>query len=174
MPVSLYDAFVPTCRQIIGSVSGLLDKAEAHCRESGLPEAELIATRLAPDMFDFAYQVKSCAVHSAGAIEGVRAGSFSPDMTPPPDSFAGLRARLAIALETLDSVTAAEMEELVGREMHFTIPGRVDWAFTAETFLLTFSQPNFHFHATTAYDLLRLRGLKIGKLDYLGAMRIAG
>lgn len=174
MPISLYDAFVPGCRQIIGSVVGLLDKAETHCRETGMAPGELIGSRLAPDMFDLAYQVKSCAVHSAGAIEGVRKGSFSPDMAVPPDSFSGLRTRISAAMELLDAVTSDEMEAFIGQPVRFIIPDRIDWGFTAENFLLSFSQPNFHFHATTTYAILRMKGLEIGKRNYLGAMRIAG
>lgn len=174
MPISLYDAFVPTCRQIMRSVSGLLGKAETYCGETGIEPSELIGTRLAPDMFDFAYQVKSCAVHSAGAIEGVRTGVFSPDMAPPPGTFSGLQARIDTALELLDTVTPEELERAIGNPVRFIIPGRIDWGFTAENFLLSFSQPNLHFHATTTYAILRMKGLAIGKRDYLGAVRIAG
>ena len=92
MPISLYDAVVPSNLQILGAIDALLDKAEAFCGEKGMAAADLIDARLAPDMLPFGYQVKSCAAHSVGGIEGVRAGSFSPDMTPWPTDFAGLQA----------------------------------------------------------------------------------
>jgi hypothetical protein len=173
MPISLYDAFIPNCLQLLGSVRGLIDKAEAHCSSTGCSADDLIRARLFEDMHDFAYQVKSCAIHSAGAIAGVRDGQFSPDFSEPPNSFSGLRQRVDQAVSALNAISAEEMESFIDKEMHFVIPGRLDWTFTGEKFLLSFSQPNFFFHATTAYDILRMKGLKIGKVDYLGAMRIS-
>ena len=90
MTFSLYDAVIPSNLQILGAVDALLDKAAAFCTEQGKAEAELIDARLAPDMLPFGYQVKSCAAHSLGGIEGVRAGSFSPDMSAWPSDFDGL------------------------------------------------------------------------------------
>ena len=72
----------------------VLDKAEAHCAETGIDPDELLKARLADDMLPFGYQVKSCAAHSIGAIDGVRAGVFSPDMSPWPTTFEGLRAAI--------------------------------------------------------------------------------
>jgi hypothetical protein len=173
MPISLYDALVPSYLQILGSVRGLIDKAQAHCQSTGCEAEELIGSRLFEDMLDFSYQVKSCAVHSAGAIAGVRAGLFSPDRSDPPGSFDGLRQRIDEAVSVLQAISQEEMESLAAKEVHFTIPDRLDWTFTGQNFLLSFSQPNFYFHATTAYDILRMKGVKIGKADYLGAMRIS-
>ena len=79
MSFSLYDAVVPSNLQILGALDRVIEKAEAFCDEQGLAQAELIDARLAPDMFPLGYQVKSCAVHSIGGIEGARVGSFSPD-----------------------------------------------------------------------------------------------
>ena len=171
MPISLYDAFVPSCLQILHSVEGLIDKAEGFCQETGCPTGDLIGGRLHEDMLDFAYQVKSCSVHSSGAIAGVRAGVFSPDSTTPPDTFDGMREHLATGISNLEAVTSEEMEGFIGREVHFKFGDKVDWPFTAENFLLSFSQPNFYFHATTAYDILRMKGVKIGKRNFLGALR---
>ena len=98
MTLSLYSAVVPNYVQILGAVARLLDKAEAHCAETGTDPDDLLKARLADDMLPFGYQVKSCAAHSIGAIEGVRAGVFSPDMTPWPTTFEGLRAAIAEAL----------------------------------------------------------------------------
>ena len=97
MPISLYDAIVPSQRQMIAAVTALVDKAAAHCRDRGEPEAALIEARLAPDMLPFGYQVKSVAEHSRGSIEGVRVGVYSPSLDPWPDSMAGLSAKLSDA-----------------------------------------------------------------------------
>lgn len=171
MAITLHEAFVPSCLQMLGSVAKLLDKAEAHCIQKGRAPCGLIGAKLAPDMLDLAYQVKSCAVHSAGAIEGVRSGNFSPDMTTPPDSFEGLRKAIAGAATQLEATTVEEMEALGDKAMTFTIGDKLRWDFIGKDFLLSFSQPNFYFHVTTTYDILRKEGVAIGKVDYLGAMR---
>lgn len=170
MAFSLYAATVPSYRQILGAVSGLLDKAEAFCSEKRIAPQDMIQARLAEDMQPFAYQVKSTVVHSLGAIEGVRRGVFSPDTLAPPQSFAALKARIVETLTAIEALEAAEVDSFVGRDMRFAFGERhID--FSAENFLLSFSQPNFYFHATTAYDILRWKGVPIGKRDFLGATR---
>jgi uncharacterized protein len=167
---SLYAATIPSYRQILGSVAELLVKAETFCAEKGVPPREIIEARLAEDMQPFSYQVKSTAVHSLGAIEGVRRGVFSPDSSTPPDSFSGLKTRIAQTVTALEALDPAEVDSFVGRDMCFAFgERRVD--FTAENFLLSFSQPNFYFHAATTYDILRWKGVAIGKRDFLGRTR---
>jgi uncharacterized protein len=171
MAFSLYEATIPSYRQILGAVGGLLGKAESYCAEQKLPAEEIIQARLAPDMLPFAYQVKSAVTHSLGAIEGLRKGVFSPDMTPPPQTFSALKAKIADALAALEAIDAAEIDAFLGRDMRFAF-GERQINYTAENFLLSFSQPNFYFHATTAYDILRWKGLPLGKRDFVGRVRI--
>jgi hypothetical protein len=173
MALTLHAATIPSYLQILASLSRLIGKAEAYCAEKGLEPAELIQARLAPDMLPFGYQVKSAALHSAGAIEGVRKGLFAPDTAPWPDSFAGLKERVEGAIALLQAVQPAELESLIGRDMRFEF-GERRMDFTVEEFLLSFSQPNFYFHATTAYDILRWKGLPLGKRDYPGRVRVKG
>jgi hypothetical protein len=170
MTFSLYAATIPNYQQILGTVSHLLDKVEAFCAERGFAADEIILARLAPDMHPFAYQVKSTAVHSLGAIEGVRRGVFSPDSTTPPDSFPALKTRITETLTALDAIEPAEVESFIGRDMRFAF-GEHHIDFTAENFLLSFSQPNFYFHAVTVYDILRWKGVQIGKRDFIGRVR---
>jgi hypothetical protein len=171
MAFSLYAATVPGFRQILTAVAGLLVKAEAFCAEKNLAPVDLIQARLAADMLPFAYQIKSSAVHSLGAIEGVRKGVFSPDMTPPPETFSALKARITETLAALEKIEVAEVDGFLGRDMRFSFRDR-HMDFNAESFLLSFSQPNFYFHATTAYDILRWKGLPIGKRDFVGQPRL--
>ncbi len=171
MSFSLYAATVPGYCQILESVGRLLSTAEAWCADKHLEPNEIIDARLAEDMLPFAYQVKSTAVHSLGAIEGVRKGVFSPDMTPPPATFAALKTRIADTLAALSGIEAAEVDGFVGRDMRFAFGNR-HLDFTAENFLLSFSQPNFYFHASTTYGILRWKGLPIGKRDFTGKTRI--
>lgn len=171
MPISLHDAIIPSFQQILGAVAALLDKAEAFCAEGKMAPETLIDARLAEDMLPFAYQVKSCSVHSLGAIEGVRKGVFSPDMTPPPSDLAGLRTRIADARAGLEQIDPSEIDGFIGQDMRFEFGDR-RMDFTAENFLLSFSQPNFYFHAATAYDILRHLGAPIGKRDFMGRPRM--
>jgi hypothetical protein len=171
MAFSLYEAVIPSYKQILGAVGSLLGKAESYCAEQKLAAEEIIQARLAADMLPFAYQVRSTAVHSLGAIEGLRKGVFSPDMTPPPQTFSALKADIAGALAALEAIDAAEIDALLGRDMRFAF-GERQVNYTAENFLLSFSQPNFYFHATTAYDILRWKGLPLGKRDFVGRVRI--
>jgi uncharacterized protein len=171
MAISLYAATIPSYQQVLGAIAGLLSTAEAFCTERGLAPGDIIQARLAADMLPFAYQVKSTAVHSLGAIEGVRRGSFSPDMTPPPETFAALKARIAETLAALERIEPAEVDGFIGRDMRFVV-GERQLEFTAEDFLLSFSQPNFYFHATTTYDILRWKGVRIGKRDFVGKLRL--
>src|ERR1700689_608831 len=170
MAFSLYAATIPSFQQILGAVSGLLDKAEAFCTEKGIAPQELIQARLAADMFPLAYQVKSTAVHSLGAIEGIRRGVFSPDTTTPPETFAALKARIAETLSALEKIDSAEIDGFLGRDLRFAF-GSSYRDYSAEDFLLSFSLPNFYFHATTTYDILRWKGLPLSKRDYMGKTR---
>jgi hypothetical protein len=170
MALSLYAATIPNYLQLLEAVSRLLNKVEAHCTEKALDPNRILQARLAEDMQPFVYQVKSTAVHSIGAIEGVRKGVFSPDTTTPPQTFPALKARVSETLSALSAIQPAEIESFIGRDMRFSFGERhVDY--TAENFLLSFSQPNFYFHVTTAYDILRWQGLPIGKRDFLGKPR---
>jgi hypothetical protein len=171
MPFSLYDAVIPSNLQILGAVDSLVTKAEAFCAEHGKPASELIDARLAPDMLPFAYQVKSCAAHSAGGLEGVRAGSFSPDRSAPPTDFDGLHAVLRNAIAHLQALDRDAVDAMAESDTAFVF-GETKIPFTGANFLLSFSQPNFYFHATTAYAILRAQGLPLGKRDFLGALRL--
>ena len=170
MAFSLYAATIPSFQQILAAVSGLLDKAEAFCAEKGIAPQELIQARLAADMLPLAYQIKSTAVHSLGAVEGVRKGVFSPDMTPPPETFAALKARIGETRTALEKIDIAEIDGFLGRDVRFAF-GNNFRDYTAENFLLSFSLPNFYFHATTTFDILRWKGMPIGKRDFMGKTR---
>ena len=173
MPISLYDATIPSQLQLLGSVRALIDKAAANVAEAGKDPAALIDARLAPDMLPLGYQVKSCRAHSLGAIEGVMRGSFSPDQSAWPTDFDGLRALLDESMAALRAVDPAALETRADTDMEFRF-GDFVVPFTGGGFLLSFAQPNFYFHATTAYAILRAQGVKVGKRDFLGALRLRG
>ncbi len=171
MSISLHKVTVGTFTQIIGSVANCLDKGLAHCREHNIDPSELVEARLYPDMAPLRFQIISVALHSAGAIEAVKNGSFKPPSGKGEFDYAGLQKLVAATQATIGGLTPGDVDGLAGRDVTLKV-GDMAIPFTAEGFLLSFSLPNFYFHATTAYGILRSKGVKIGKRDYLGGMQI--
>lgn len=171
MAISLYDLSIGTYRQILGSVSNVLDKGRAHAEASGLDLGDLVEARLIEDMMPLRFQIISTAHHSLGAIEGIRAGVFSPPPQHPDLDYEGLHGLIKAASEALGQVSADEINRLEGGDMRFQA-GDFKIPFTAEGFIQSFSLPNFFFHASTTYDILRMKGVPLAKMDFLGAMQV--
>ncbi len=171
MAISLYDASVVSFLQTLGGVAGFLDRGLSHFQDTNIDTQDIVETRLFPDMLPFWFQVSSVAHHSLGAIEGVKKGVFSPGGAAPPLTYADLQKLVADAIAGLKALDPAEVNALEGRDMAFQF-GERRMPFTAEGFLLSFSIPNLHFHATTAYDILRTKGVPLGKRDYMGQLRL--
>src|SRR5262249_34732764 len=132
---------------------------------------ECIGARLFEDMHPLSFQIAQTVTHSAGALDAVQAGVFTPNLAPPPDSFEALKALVEDGLARLGRFTPDAINALEGGDMRFEFKDR-KLPFTAENFLLSFSMPNFYFHAATAYDILRHNGVAIGKRDFIGQFRI--
>ena len=174
MSLSLHEAFVPTARQMIGSVRGLVDKAEAHCVEHSLEAAELMEARLADDMWPLPMHVRSCWMHGAYTLDQIPTGEFTPDFTDVPGSWDAMRDMLAQADEKLAATSESDMAAIEDTTVGFVLGGKRLMEFKAKDFLLSFNQPNLMFHATTFYDILRHKGIALTKRDFLGRMRLAG
>jgi uncharacterized protein len=171
MPISLYDATVKSFIQTVGAVHGFLEKGLGHFNETGQNPDAIVGKQLHPDMLPFRFQLISVAHHSAGAVAGAKAGAFHPPSPAGDLNYAGLQVLVRDALAALNDVTPDEINALEGKDVGFHLGPRT-LPFTAEGFLLSFSLPNLHFHATTAYDILRQAGVPLGKRDYMGAMRL--
>lgn len=169
MSITLYQATIPSFLQILDSVIELMKKGEAHCTDNNLPESELIKASIHEDMLPLDFQITMICHQSRGAIEGVQRGHFSP-VRDVEENFTGLISRLTGAREMLAALTEDEVNALANKPLKFTATG-FEMDFDSDEFLFTFSLPNFYFHATTAYNILRMKGLNIGKLDFLGKMR---
>ena len=170
MAISLYDVSVASFQQVLAGVAGFLEKGRAHFAAQGVDLSEIVATRIHPDMFPFRFQVASVAHHSLGALQGVEAGVFGPPNVADLD-YAGLQGLIANAQAGLQAYTREVVEGMEGRDVEFRLgPNRLP--FVAENFLMSFSLPNLHFHATTAYDILRMKGVPLGKRDYLVQVRV--
>ncbi len=171
MALSLYDACVPAFLQTVGAVEGFLAKGAGHFKEKGVDPNSIVDAKLADDMLPFAFQVRSVANHSIGAIRGVKAGQFSPGGPAPALDYAGLQKLVTEAREALQQVKPDEVNNCQGKDVLFSVRD-IKMTFLAEGFLQSFSMPNFYFHATTAYDILRHKGVPVGKRDFLGKMRL--
>ena len=171
MAFSLYDATVGTFNQVLTSITGVLAKGREHFDGNDEELARIVNDRLIEDMLPFSFQVVSVAHHSINALRGVEAGHFGPPSRSEED-YAALEKLVAEAAAGVGEFTPERVNAFEGKPVEFRMGDRVRMPFKAEDFLMTFSLPNFYFHATTTYDLLRRNGVQLGKGDFLGRMRL--
>jgi len=171
MAISLYDISVASYLQVLGGVAGVLDKGAAHCAANGIDLNDVVETRLIEDMRPFRFQIVSVAHHSLGAIQALQSGLFKPPSNDAELDYAGLQQLVANARDELQKCTREAVNALEGKEVAFELGGR-RMPFVNEDFVLTFSLPNLYFHATTAYDILRMKGVPLGKRDFMGQLRM--
>jgi hypothetical protein len=157
--------------QVLDAVVGVLDKGASHAAEAGLDLQEIVMTRLREDMMPLHFQVVSVAHHSWGAMQGLATGSFSPPSFELDKDYAGLQSLVAEARDGLAGLGEAEVEAVAEKSMVFKL-GKNELPFTNQNFLLSFSLPNFYFHATTTYDILRMLGVPLGKMDFIGRLKL--
>ena len=174
MALTLHQAFVPQCQQILGGLRGLIDKGEAHVKDNGLEDAELIEACLVEGMWTLPWHVRACWVHSGYALEQVQTGEFTPDFTDVPKDWDSMRAMVDDAQAKLAAVSADKLEAIADNTTGFVLGGKRLMELTAQNFLLGFNQPNFYFHATTFYDILRSKNVSLSKMDYMGPIPVLG
>jgi hypothetical protein len=167
MSISMYTASVPVFRQILGSLSAILEKAESHADAKKIDPDALLQARLFPDMFPLVRQVQLASDFAKGAAARL-AGLDVPRYDDVERDFAGLRARLEKTLAFLDSVPREAIEDGFDRDVTVGT-GANQRQFKGQPYLLHYALPQFFFHATTAYDILRHNGLEIGKRDFIGS-----
>jgi hypothetical protein len=171
MATSLYELTIPTYLQTVVATEGFLAKGLAHCQATGVDPQTLVETRLFHDMHPLRFQVVSVAHHSLGALDGIKTGAFGPPSGPAPQDYAGLQQLIAETRKGLEALTPDMVNASEGGDVIFKL-GEFKIPFTTENFVLSFSLPNFHFHAATAYDILRMNGVALGKRDFLGQLRM--
>lgn len=169
MSLTLYDATVSGYIRTLSSILAVMSKGKAFYAEHALDLESIPDERLCGDMLPFSFQINSIVHHSIEAIEGVQSGTFGVPHPMEKTDFASLVAHVEGALAKLEALTPEAVNGLAGKDVNFVL-GEMKIPFTAEGFLMSFSIPNFHFHATTTYDILRMKGVPLGKRDYLGAM----
>jgi hypothetical protein len=167
MAYSLYDAAVTPCVQQLGALVGIIDKAAAHCVANKIEEASLLQDRLYPDMFCLARQIRQSA--DFGMNIGARLADVSPPALPAVDdaSFADTKNRVESALTFAKSLTREQVDGAEDKTIEW-IAGGSTRKLKGNDYLQQFALPNFYFFVTTAYDILRHRGVTVGKRDFLG------
>ncbi|MEM1114475.1 MAG: DUF1993 domain-containing protein [Pseudomonadota bacterium] len=167
MDLSFYDLSITSYLQTLDAVSSILEKGA----ESLKAPNEMVNHRLAHDMLPLSFQIRSVAHHSLGAIRGIEAGQFGPPPSVPDMDYAGLQAHVSEAAQALRDYEPDAVNALADKTLEFKA-GSLELPFTAVNFIESFSKPNFYFHATTTYTLLRIAGVHIGKLDFIGTPRV--
>jgi hypothetical protein len=168
MAITMYQASVPVFLRMLTNLRSVLDKAATHAHAKKIDESAFIDARLYPDMFALTRQVQLACDFGAGT--GARlAGKEAPVFDNTAKSFADLATRVDAAIEYLGMLSPAEIDGSEGREIVRPIRGQPK-AFTGINYLLRFALPNFFFHVTAAYAILRHNGVEIGKGDFVGAL----
>ena len=171
MQLTFYDVSIPCYQQMLDSTASILEKGQQHAAANDMTLEEISNYRLHESMLPFSFQIISVWHHSLGAIKGMREGLFMPPPDKPGIDYAGLRGLIGEAQDAMAAETQDSMEALSGEYMLFRF-GNNEVPFTTDNFLATFSKPNVYFHTTTAYAMLRQLGVPLGKLDYLGNMKV--
>jgi hypothetical protein len=167
MTISLYAASIPVFKQMINGTSAILSKAEQHAAAKNIEPTALLQDRLFPDMFPLIRQVQIAADFARG-VSARLAGVDVPKYDDNEQTFADLHALLAKTLTFIDGFTPAQIDGNEGREI-VTRPGTPkEKKFNGQSYLLSYGLPQFFFHITTVYAILRHNGLDIGKRDYMG------
>jgi uncharacterized protein len=165
MAISLYDFSVPVLTHGLTNLSAILDKAAAHSVEKKYDSAVLANARLFPDMLPLTRQVQIACDTAKGAAARL-AGIEPPKHEDTEATFADLKARIAKTLDFLKTVTAAQLKDAESRPIELKFPSAT-FNFTAVNYLTEFVLPNFYFHLSMVYALLRKNGVELGKRDFL-------
>ena len=166
MTISMYKSSVPIFVQFLTGQSGCIDKAEAHIAAKQLDANYILSTRFFPDMYNYARQVQQASTHAARCCSAL-AGVPMPDMPNTETSFAQLKTRLGKTIDFCKGFKPAQIDGTEDKEIVIK-RGEKETRYKGMQFLLGHALPNFYFHVTTTYNILRHNGIEIGKRDYLG------
>jgi len=166
MSISMYQASAPRFARLLRNLSAILAKAQAHVEAKKLDAAALTGYRLFPDMFPLTRQVQIACDQAKGAVARL-AGAEPPKHEDTEQTFAELKARIAKTLDFVESISAAKIDGTEDKEIVLQMRSG-ERRFKGMQFLLGHAYPNFYFHVTTAYNILRHNGVEVGKQDFIG------
>jgi hypothetical protein len=168
MPFTIYDASISPMIRSLENLAKIMDKAVAQAKAEDKPLSSLLEARLAPDMHPFPFQIQSASDAAKGCAARL-AGIEAPSMPDTETTFPELQQRVAKTIAFLKSVSASKTAGAEDREIVLKFP-QGEMKFTGRDYVTGFALPNFFFHVTTAYDILRHKGITIGKMDFLGGV----
>ena len=168
MALTMYQASVPQFIKMLGNLKSILDKAATHATSKKIDESVFINARLSPDMLPLTAQVQIATDFARGTTARL-VGVEPPKVEDNEKSFAELTARIDAAITYVRTFSAAQVDGSETRQITRTIR-EAPKTFSGQDYLIQFSLPNFYFHVTTAYAILRHNGVEIGKLDFLGPL----
>ena len=168
MQMSMYQASVPPILTYLNNLSAIIDKAKAYCEAKKIDQAVIIGYRLRPDMLPFSVQIQIATDQVKGLVSRL-AGTDVPSFPDVEATFDDLKARLAKTIAHVKSFTPAQIDGTEDKDIAFKA-GPNELKFKGAAYLTNWVLPNFYFHVTTAYAILRLCGVELGKRDYLGPL----
>jgi len=166
MPISMYQASAPRFANMLRNLATLIEKADAHCAAKKIDPGAITSFRLYPDMFPFTRQVQIACDTAKGAVARL-AGVEMPKHEDTEQTFAELKARIAKTVDFVESVSAAKIDGTEEKEIVLAMRSG-ERRYKGMQYLLGFAYPNFYFHVTTAYNILRHNGVDLGKADFIG------
>ena len=167
MTSPIYTASIPVFKQMLGGLSGVLAKADAHVAAKKIDPNALLQARLFPDMFTLLRQVQ-VATDFAKSVSARLAGVDVPKLDDNEQTFADLQARITTVLTFIEGLDVALFEEAATREIVTQVGTPKEKRFTGASYIFNYGLPHFFFHTTTAYNILRHNGVEVGKKDYIG------
>jgi hypothetical protein len=168
MKISMYQASAPRFVHVLNNLSAILDKAKAHAEAKKIDPAALTTFRLFPDMFTLSRQIQVACDVAKGAVARL-AGVEVPKHEDTEQTFDELKARIAKTIAFINTIKPEQIEDSDERDIAVKL-GKQDYRFKGMQYLLNWAHPNFYFHATTAYNILRHNGVELGKRDFVGAL----
>jgi hypothetical protein len=166
MAFTIYDASITPMIRMFENLSKIIDKASTQAKQKDIPLADLIDAKLAPDMLPFSFQIQTASDTAKGCAARL-AGIEAPAMADTETTFPELQQRIAKTVDFLKSVAPEKLAGAEDREVVLKFP-QGEMKFTGRDYVTGFALPNFMFHVTTAYAILRHKGIEIGKRDFLG------
>jgi len=168
MTLSMYQASAAVFIKMLGNLKGILEKAAAHAQAKKIDESAFLSARLFPDMLPFTRQVHIATDFARGTCARL-SGAEPPSIDSDEKSFAELISRIERSIDYVKSVKPAQIDGSEGREIVRKVRGK-DVKFTGMNYLLGFALPNFYFHMSMTYALLRQGGVEVGKMDFIGSV----
>ncbi len=167
MTISMFQISVPVFLRSLAALNGVLDKAAAFAEAKKFDQTVVLHTRLYPDMYPLNVQIQQVTVHALRAT-ALLSGAAQPDFGPAETTIAGLKERVSRTIEFVKSATEVQIDGTEDKDIVVKF-GTREAPFKGLPFLVGFALPNFFFHYTTSYNILRSIGVEVGKRDFMGA-----